>query len=252
MAARDRTVDVSVRDQAFLALLLLVGSGAIGVGLFELVRTGGASLSAVLDLSLGAAVLLVTWLFLAPLAIPEFFGDRRAAGASRPSRREALPMASARPASAGSAPPSRPHPRPDPIIPKWADPLVVPRNDASPRPAVAARAALVALEPDEPEAPIVETPPPLRPVVPAPTTAPSRAPSQTLDQFERELRQLLGEPTPPDPDLADPRTLAPSAEILRELDRIEADLRAFVPIEPESVSASGGLGLGRSGVGADQ
>jgi hypothetical protein len=55
-----------LRDRAFLAILLLVGGGSLASGLYNLLWLGSPSPTAVFDCTLGVAILVVTWLFLAP------------------------------------------------------------------------------------------------------------------------------------------------------------------------------------------
>ncbi len=246
MSARPGSPEAPIRERAFVALLLLVGGGAVGVGLFQTLAAGGASLSGTLDLCLGAAVLLVTWLFLAPAALPSYFGDP--APGTPPVVRPYLPAAIPTPAPVGS-PSLRAHPRPDPIIPKWADPLVAPRRAAPIPAAVAAPAELEAdsrqlplfpTEPSDPPAPS-EAPSPRRPPEPRPSLAPE--PREPPVPVERPRRapppRILLDPDPP--AAADWRRGYSedrgSSDILLELDRIEAELRTFVPIVPESAAA---------------
>src|SRR5579871_1948697 len=147
--------ELLLRERAYLALLLLVGAGAVVLGFYESWATGGRSISGVFDLALGACVLLVTWLFLAPSAIPGYFGDPafRSAAAERPYLRPVappgpvLPVAAPRPEATEA--PSSP-------IPRWADPMVHPRGPPAARPAAAHRAGHVARDlPTHPGAPAV-------------------------------------------------------------------------------------------------
>src|SRR5580658_2640344 len=141
MGSKGNDREELLRERAYLALLLLVGGGAILVGGYQTVRSGTVPMSAIFDLALGTCVLLVTWLFLAPSAWPALFGDgepRSGAeqrpylgpnpspllAAPRPRRREA-----ATPGPTASKAPSAPS-----AIPRWADPLVQPRVDGPARP----------------------------------------------------------------------------------------------------------------------
>jgi hypothetical protein len=211
--------DALRREQAFLALLLLVGAGAIGVGLFELYRTNATSVGSVFDLALGASVLLVTWLFLAPAAIPEFFGDPRPG--ELPVRRPYLEAS-----QLSSAPVPRTTHRTGgtaPAIPKWADPLVHPRADGPIRPAAHhfPRTAAAAGRTSPSEELPVQTAAPRPDPGPADRTGPNLAdPTETPEETPRAFGGVG------------------SNEMIAELDRIEAELRAFVPMEPVSSSAT--------------
>src|SRR5579871_2260307 len=114
--------ELLLRERAYLALLLLVGAGAV---------------------------------VLAPSAIPGYFGDPafRSAAAERPYLRPVappgpvLPVAAPRPEATEA--PSSP-------IPRWADPMVHPRGPPAARPAAAHRAGHVARDrPTHPGAPAV-------------------------------------------------------------------------------------------------
>lgn len=64
-----------LRDRAFVVILLLVGGGAVASGLFQLVVLSITNdPAAVFDVVLGFAVLLITWLFLAPYVFPHALG----------------------------------------------------------------------------------------------------------------------------------------------------------------------------------
>ncbi len=201
----------SLRDQAFLALLLLVGAGALGSGLFQVLVEANSGPVAIFDTVLGIAVLLVTWLFLAPLAAPALFGDPTGGG---PLIRPYLPLpigASAgtgpggRSSGAGRGRGSRPSPltrdarEPEPIIPRWADPLV--HRNAAPGgspPLVAARL----------------TPPPAEP----PMDEPSEDPG---DEDDTPTEHPVGTPEEPG------ETSVPAedpGDMVRELDLISAEI----------------------------
>jgi hypothetical protein len=74
-----------LRDRALVALLLLVGGGAVLSGVVEVVVLGNASAPALFDVALGVSVLLVTWLFLAPYVFPRAVG-MPTPGGTEPSR----------------------------------------------------------------------------------------------------------------------------------------------------------------------
>src|SRR5579863_2262614 len=120
MASAVARAEILRSERAFLALLLLVGAGSIGVGAFDLIRDNASSLPALLDLTLGSSVLLVTWLFLAPSAYPTFFGDppRGEPPVARPY------LTPVQPPAVLPVLPMAPREPPKPTIPKWADPLV--------------------------------------------------------------------------------------------------------------------------------
>ncbi|HTT26728.1 MAG TPA: hypothetical protein VMH90_07205 [Thermoplasmata archaeon] len=221
MGADAGAPEALLRERAYLALLLLVGAGAVVVGLYQTLRSGAASLSAIFDLALGACVLLVTWLFLAPSAWPTLFGDP--APRERPVRRRYL----------GAAPePLLTSPRtPAPVrsatapsaIPRWADPMVHPKVEAPIRP-VAAAAAM----PSRGAAAAIP-----RPRRPSPAPAPAAEPWDVPEELPRAVPTDPDELRVPrwDPELSAGRGTH-SLEVLEELDRIEAELRNFVPIEP--------------------
>jgi hypothetical protein len=209
------------RERAFLALLLLVGSGSIGAGLYEVVRTNSSSLAAVLDLTLGACVLLVTWLFLAPSAYPSFFGDP-SPGEVQVERPYLRPVAPSEllPSSSTVAPLPPAH-----AIPKWADPLVgtpvqgAIRPSARPGALFGAKArGLSDVEPVTPRSSVASTSP---------------APPDPLDVGSIWEDPLEFEDRPRALD-ASRRGAAASGDMLAELDKIEAELRAFSPLEGPS------------------
>ena len=224
MASATVRTEALLRERAFLALLLLVGAGAVGVGLLQVYRSNATSIPSVFDLALGASVLLVTWLFLAPSAVPEFFHDP-APGALPIERPYLGPVA---PPAPVEAPRPRPSHRVESAIPRWADPLVAPR-------ASVAAAARISAAP-----PVASV---TRPATPGPSPAPAapRTPARTF-------------PEPPSPPLRAPRWLdelhqPPRDEggaehpqtILEELDRIEAELRVFVPLESKANHPEAGV-----------
>ena len=205
----------SPRERGFLAILLLVGGGAVALGAVEVWTQGTASLSAFFDVALGASVLIVTWLFLAPLALPRVFGDP-APGAPLPRRpylRPVAPPPSARRPTAASVSVPR---RDEVQIPKWADPLVVRTPSASPRvPGVVAAESA-----------------PVRPIRPAPPPEPSPVPDRWAGSPSPSgdlPRRAEWEDPEPAGTAEESRELA--LEMLTELDRIEAELRAFSPVE---------------------
>jgi hypothetical protein len=222
MATAVARVELLRNERAFLALLILVGAGSVAVGVVDLVRQNATSLPALLDLALGASVLLVTWLFLAPVAYPTYFGDARPGSVApeapylRPvAPPELLPLLPA-------APPAAP---PDPI-PKWANPNVGIPVEAAIRPHARAGAfAPLAAVARTSEAPSSSPMPPTREVPSKAPVAP-RKPEPVEPWLEPELSELRERPVD-----RSSRGPALSREMLNELDRIEEELRSFVPIE---------------------
>lgn len=201
------------RERAYLALMLLVGAGALGTGAFEAVLLRGLPLPVLVDLALGAGVLLVTGLLRLPSAERSI---RPGAGAAR-SARGTADAPDARRGGAADAEGAARSP-PPPAIPRWADPMVHPRIGATARPASAHAAA--------------PSTRPARPVRSSP--APSGAPRPLPRLREEELFPLdapdealpLDLTGTPDEQLgAGPPVRA--SEVLDELDRIEAELRTF-------------------------
>ncbi|MCI4367460.1 MAG: hypothetical protein L3K08_06890 [Thermoplasmata archaeon] len=220
-----------LRERAYLSLLLLVGAGAVTVGVYQTVRSGASSLSAIFDLALGLCVLLVTWLFLAPSAWPNFFGDPP--NDSRPVRRSYLgasptPLLEATGLSRPVA--HRDAVNPNTGIPRWADPLVHPRMEGPVRPSVPTASA---------HGTTAAIPRPSRAATPRPMAPPSRPVAWTEPDLPRAVRMDPEELRPPrwDPELTAGRGTH-SLEVLEELDRIEAELRTFVPIESAPVPAA--------------
>ena len=234
-ARRSPPRDDRLRERLYLGLLLLVGVGAIGTGLLQAVDSGGRSIAGMFDLALGACVLLVAWLFLAPSALPAYCQDPTP---ERP-RVERPYLAAARARSGAAAVPSSGPPRPaptPPAIPRWADPMLHLRT---PPPV---HASGLTASPHGPshgaphrarEAPVpaaAPAPPPVR--RPKPESAPMDEASLfaglPLGVDEEEERP----PRPVSPDEGfDRDDGTPSADILQELDRIEAELRHLVPSE---------------------
>lgn len=204
----------SSRDLAFLALLLLVGAGAVGSGVFQILVEGNTGPVAVFDAVLGVAVLLVTWIFLAPIAAPTWYGDP-APGSGRLIRpylpapyddRPGHDGGSRSPGRSGRPAPSRSDrtggraPSADAQIPRWADPLV-PR---SPTPARTSGIAASAPTAEEPAA-VIPISAPLDP-------EPSELPPPEPDPVE-ELPGEIPEGPPADP-----------GDMVRELDLISAEI----------------------------
>ena len=233
MASSHARSEVLRRERTFLALLLAAGSGAVGVGLYEVYRARAGSVASVFDLALGASVLVVTWFFLAPSAVPEFSHDP-SSGRPRTERPNPPPVASP---SLGTPPPPKAAPRNDVVIPKWADPLVMPRSTPARHPRGAQSSPAPApVELGQPRTnprvaealPAVETAPP-------PVARPVLAPIPRSARVEpRWLEELRG-PAPQD------APLEPANDIIRELDRIEAELRVFVPIEGRTDAPEAGV-----------
>jgi hypothetical protein len=201
-----------LRDQAFLALLLLVGAGALASGLFQILLEGNASPVAIFDTVLGVAVLLVTWLFLAPLAAPLLFGDPDVRGGPLIRPYLPLPLAAASVSSYGShrRPNSRSPPAggvggtrtrpltPEPEIPRWADPLV-----EHPRPVTAAPGS---------RAPAARSPPP----PPPRKEEPEEEPEAEDDAFPFPEVEI--------PPVPEPQRSAQAPDVIRELDLISAEI----------------------------
>jgi hypothetical protein len=220
-----------LRERAYISLLLLVGAGAVVVGVYQTVRSGASSLSAIFDLALGLCVLLVTWLFLAPAAWPSLFGDPEPG--SRPARRPYLgpsPSPLLEPARPSRMVAHRDAINPNTGIPRWADPLVHPRMEGPVRPSVPTASAHGAA---------AAIPRPTRAATPRPTAPPLQPIAWTEPDLPRAVRTDPEELRPPrwDPELMAGRGTH-SLEVLEELDRIEAELRTFVPLESAPVPAS--------------
>ena len=234
MASSHARSEVLRRERTLLALLVAVGAGALGVGLYGVYRAKGGSIASVFDLALGASVLLVTWFFLAPSAVPEFSHDP---SSGRP-RTEPMNPPPVAPPSMVTPPPPKAAPRNDVVIPKWADPLVMPRSPPARHPRGAQGSpAPPPVELRQPRTnprvaeplPAVETTPsvPVARLVPAPIPRSARV-------EPRWLEELRG-PAPQD------APLEPANDIIRELDRIEAELRDFVPIEGRTDAPEAGV-----------
>ncbi|MCI4331110.1 MAG: hypothetical protein L3K19_04605 [Thermoplasmata archaeon] len=218
----------SLRDRAYLALLLLVGAGALGSGIFQVLVEGNAGPIAVFDTVLGVAVLLVTWLFLAPLAVPSFFGDLPV-GAG-PLIRPYLPIPVTSAVGFGATGPGSRNRRsvgpsargdafPEPEIPRWADSMV-------PH-AVASDGIPPAKSPRTPA-----REPPLDEIVEEDPVADDRLPRFLSDEPEE-----VAAPSAPD----DPH------DVVRELDLISAEIehsprkRPILPGESPPFGAAGAV-----------
>ena len=202
-----------VQDRVFLGLLFVVGGSSLIWGLYEIFYVAPTSPSGLFNTVLGLLVLLVTWAFLLPYAVPARPRPRAPAERSIPRATGPRPE-SARPArppvpTAVPAPPRRPEPA---AVPRRTAPAVV----AAPRPEPAGPAAAPALRPTPiPAAPRPPYVSPLRPVA-APTPDP-------------ELEALLAEfPTPTDESL----TGASPEEVVKRLDALLDDLSASDPDDP--------------------
>lgn len=190
----------SLRDRAYLALLLLVGAGALGSGLFQILAEGNAGAIPVFDTVLGVAVLMVTWLFLVPLVAPTWVGDP--APGSVPLIRPYLPMpvrgaaddsfdddprgrgTSAGRGSRGAAA------APEPEIPRWADPMV----GLAPGPLSAVAAPAPRAQRPPPEPPVDELDPvgdlPEEKVDPLPEEFPAEIAPEATEDPQNMVREL--------------------------------------------------------------
>ncbi|HZY70686.1 MAG TPA: hypothetical protein VFF67_06900 [Thermoplasmata archaeon] len=186
-----------LRERAFHILLLLVGAAALASGLFNLLVVGDASPPTIFDAVLGLAILLVTWLFVAPELAPRLLG----------------PVEAATPQLVALAPESEPGPEPEPPteIPTpaptpWAEPPA-PRSP----PAVAMPAAVASAATEDASAELLEA---IQRVIdpPAPAAAPPRS--------SPPATRIVPSPTPP----------VVAGEVVKELDAMYRELQPAAPV----------------------
>ena len=206
MNATDRSL---LTERALLTLLLVVGAGALASGLYQVLANPTPPPAGVFDAVLGAAVLLMTWLFLAPYVAPHAFGDLAPGEAlmSRPylSRpiAPATPEASPPPLFARDPRPLKAETRPLKIQPEpepWRESQTIPRSHEEAKQPMRAPFA-----DEEPAQKASATPRPIqKPAIPdaAPSGAPAPALTtqdalKELDSIVEEFREV--EPTPGEP-----------------------------------------------------
>jgi hypothetical protein len=196
-----------VRDRLVLGLLFVVGGSSLLWGLYLIFYISQTSPSGIFNTILGLLVLLITWAFLLPYALPAV---RRYVEpvARRPS--PAAPLASPRPTPLGAVRPATRPAATSPTRPSSAPPVTMTRppaasdgsrDDSAPR-----------------VLPPVATARPQASRIAPPVTAPAVA-----NTDDREIEEILAElPGPLDASLAS----ASPDEVVRRLDALLRDLAA--------------------------
>ena len=212
--------------RAFFAVMMFAGSVALGAGFYGTMRVGAFSWLYPAELLFGLSVLVVSWRFLAPAAFPEELAERRRAGetpSEEPDRETPTPDP-----AVGAEP--APVPSPASVIPRWADPLVGAPVNGAIRPTAHPGVLFGA------QARGLEDPPALSRSVARLAAAPSDSAAWEDDvpapaHSGRTARSAA---------MATPLRIEPaSSDVLAELDRIEAELGNFEPLEPPAGPALG-------------
>ncbi|MCI4327324.1 MAG: hypothetical protein L3K16_06795 [Thermoplasmata archaeon] len=194
-----------VRDRLVLGLLFVVGGSSLLWGLYLIFYISQTSPSGIFNTILGLLVLLITWAFLLPYALPAV---RRNVAPAERRPRLAVPVPSPRSPSVAPTPPP-------------AQPSAGPTGNPSPAPGRVTQRPPTVLRPTlRPRDVRVEpTGEALRPVRPAVSPPPVAARSSE----DREIDEILAElPGPLDAALASESP----AEVVRRLDALLRDLGA--------------------------
>jgi len=227
--------------RAALVVLWLAGGLGLGFGAHGVIASSGRSLLALAEIGLGGLGFLGGGFYLVPAAFP----------ADAPSPTPPPPTRASdpvRPAPAGLRATGSKRVADPPAIPRWADPMVHPRIAEPVRPSGGRGTPGVAA------APAPSVPAPLPPSRGSAPPAPARPPTTLTALREADLFEGLPDPEdldrPGSSETPDERLTfdepASGEEILRELDRIEAELKGFQPIEIEAHAPSGAPALERS------
>lgn len=180
-----------LRERAFHILLLLVGGAALASGLFNLLVVGDTSPPTIFDSVLGLAILLVTWLFLAPELAPRLLGP---AVEPPPRLTQLLPETEPEPL----LPPPKPWVEPQAPPPTPAR-VAVPRPELRPLPDSSAQlleAIQRVIDPPKAEPAVAKRPP----SKPAPAAAPA-APPPVAGEIVKELDAMYQDLQPAEPAL---------------------------------------------------
>jgi hypothetical protein len=199
-----------VRDRLVLGLLFVVGGSSLLWGLYSIFYVSSSSPSGIFNTVLGLLVLLITWAFLLPYALPA-----ARVGHVAPARRDSVPSPPPAPTVAAARPP----PASRTVAPRPSPPLTVAVAPAQ-SPLGAARATVAV--PVPPVSPPVTTAPvpPTAPVRPAAPARPA-ASSFRSDREDSEIEEILAElPGPVDSTLADETP----DQVIRRLDALLEDL----------------------------
>jgi hypothetical protein len=207
-----------VRDRLVLGLLFIVGGSSLLWGLYLIFYVAQTSPSGIFNTILGLLVLLVTWGFLLPYALPAERAERTARAPSASEAGIRAPPARAAPAPTPGGAPARPLPRPSASAPGVTRPSPTPAQRPLPR----VVPPPIAVRPSSPPASVPGTPleVPSGRLLPTTAVGPT-AEERRSSEEDKEIDSILADlPGPVDPTLAG----ASPDEMIRRLDALLDDL----------------------------